>query len=162
MQAPKLLIRKGMVVIQGRNRPCIQVLAVVDPLLKAKLEENFLTENLFKRSAYANGFPAGTPQPSPSLAPHLGAMLRSDACPEITIKTMLAGQLFQAQSVWEMKAFEYIAQRAFDALVDFCASVVELGTETVYAPPEARRIADAVIPAAPVVAVQPESVASAA
>jgi hypothetical protein len=89
-------------------------------------------------------------------------MLRSDACPEITIKTILAGQLLQAQSVWEMKAFEYIAQRAFDALVDFSASVVELGTETVYAPPEALRIADAVIPAAPVVAVQPESVASAA
>jgi hypothetical protein len=162
MQAPKLLIRKGMVVIQGRNRPCIQVLAVLDPLLKAKLEENFLNENLFKRSAYAMGFPAGTPQPSPSLAPHLGAMLRSDACPEITIKTILAGQLLQAQSVWEMKAFEYIAQRAFDALVDFCTSVVELGTETVYAPPEVQRIVDAVLPAAPAAPVAPESVANAA
>jgi hypothetical protein len=162
MQAPKLLIRKGMVAIQGRNRPCIQVLAVLDPLLKTKLEENFLTENLFKRSAYTNGFPAGTPQPSPSLVPHLGAMLKSDACPEVTVKTLLAGQLFQAQSVWEMKAFEYIAQRAFDALVDFCASVVELGTETVYAPPEVQKIAEAILPAAAVVPVAPESIPAAA
>ncbi len=151
MQAPKLLIRKGMVVVQGRNRPCIQVLAVVDPALKAKAEELFATENLFKRTAYANGFPAGTPQPSGPLAPHVAMFLKNDACPEITVKTILAGQLFQANSVWEMKAFEYIAQRAFDSLVDFCATVVELGRETEYAPPEAERFVGLEMPAAPVV-----------
>ena len=151
MQAPKLLIRKGMVVVQGRNRPCIQVLAVVDPVLKAKLDELFASENLFKRSAYSNGFPAGTPLPSGPLSPHVAAMLKSDACPEVTVKTILAGQLFQANSVWEMKAFEYIAQRAFDSLVDFCATVVELGRETTYAPPEAARFSDMEMPAAPVV-----------
>lgn len=144
MQPPKLLIRKGMVMIQGRNRPCIQVLAVVDPAIKAKLEESFGTENLFKRSAYSMGFPAGTPLPLPTLAPHLAALIKNDACPEITVKTLLAGQLFQAQSVWEMKAFEYIACRAFDAFVDFTQAVIELGTETTYAPAEAQRLGEAI------------------
>jgi hypothetical protein len=145
MQPPKLLIRKGMVVVQGRNRPCIQILAVVDPALKTKLEESFGTENLFKRSAYSMGFPAGTPLPSPTLAPHVAALIKNDACPEITVKTILAAQLFQATSVWEMKAFEYIACRAFDAFVDFTQTVVELGTETTYAPAEAQRLGAAII-----------------
>lgn len=144
MQPPKLLIRKGMVMVQGRNRPCIQILAVVEPALKAKLEESFGTENLFKRSAYSTGFPAGTPLPSPTLAPHVAALIKNDACPEITVKTMLAAQLFQANSVWEMKAFEYIACRAFDAFVDFTHTVVELGTETTYAPAEAQRLGAAI------------------
>lgn len=156
MQPPKLLIRKGMVFVQGRNRPCIQVLAVVDPALKAKLEDLFASENLFKRSAYSNGFPASMPQPSGPLAPHVAALLKSDACPEITVKTILQGQLLQAGSVWEMKAFEYIAQRAFDSFLDFCATVVELGRETVYAPADAERFAAIDMPAAPVVpAIEP-------
>jgi hypothetical protein len=140
-----------MVVVQGRNRPCIQVLAIVDPALKTKLEDLFASENLFKRSAYSNGFPASMPQPTGPLAPHVATLLKSDACPEITVKTILQGQLLQASSVWEMKAFEYVAQRAFDSLVDFCATVVELGRETVYAPPEADRFAILEMPAAPVV-----------
>ncbi|OYW54190.1 MAG: hypothetical protein B7Y80_13235 [Hyphomicrobium sp. 32-62-53] len=140
-----------MVVVQGRNRPCIQVLAVVDPALKTKLEDLFASENLFKRSAYSNGFPASMPQPTGPLAPHVAALLKSDACPEITVKTILQGQLLQASSVWEMKAFEYVAQRAFDSLVEFCATVVELGRETIYAPPEADRFATLEMPAAPVV-----------
>ena len=143
MQPPKLVIRKGMVMIQGRNRPCIQVLAIVDPAIKTKLE-SFGTENLFKRSAYSMGFPAGTPLPSPTLAPHVAALLKNDACPEVTVKTLLAAQLFQAQSVWEMKAFEYIACRAFDAFVDFTRTVVELGTETTYAPAEADELGAAI------------------
>jgi hypothetical protein len=127
------------------------VLAIVDPALKTKLEDLFASENLFKRSAYSNGFPASMPQPTGPLAPHVAALLKSDACPEITVKTILQGQLLQAGSVWEMKAFEYVAQRAFDSLVDFCATVVELGRETVYAPPEAERFATVEMPAAPVV-----------
>ncbi len=71
-------------------------------------------------------------------------MLKNDACPEITVKTILAGQLFQAQSVWEMKAFEYIACRAFDSFVDFTQTVVELGTETTYAPDAAQRLGAAI------------------
>lgn len=135
MQKPKLLIRKGMVAIQGKNRPCIQIQAVVDPALKTVLEEHFMNENLFKRSAYATGFPAGAPTPSPSLAPHLNNFIKNDACPEITVKTILAAQLYQANSIWEMKAFEYVAQRGFDALVDVLITVAELGRETTYQAP---------------------------
>ncbi len=142
MQPPKLLIRKGMVMIQGRSRPCIQVLAIVDPTVKARLEESFQGENLFKRSAYATGFPAGFPTPSASLAPHLGILMKSDACPEVTVKTILGGQLYQAGSLWEMKAFEFIARRAFDALVDLIETVLELGRETTYLPAEAQRLAE--------------------
>ena len=137
--------------MQGRNRPCIQVLAELDPALKSKLEGLFASENLFKRTAYSNGFPASMVQPSGPLAPHVAMLLKSDACPEITVKTILQGQLHQANSVWEMKAFEYIAQRAFDSLVDFCTTVVELGRETVYAPPEGEHFTTVEMPAAPVV-----------
>ncbi|MGQ0672902.1 MAG: hypothetical protein ACT4N2_08510 [Hyphomicrobium sp.] len=132
MATARLMIRKGMVVIQGRNRPCIQVQAIVDPKLQVTLTELFSTENLFKRSNYANGLPAGVPIPSPGIAPHVSALLRNDACPEISVKSILAGQLQQCQSVWEMIAFEYIAKRAFDSLLDLLASVSELQTETVY------------------------------
>lgn len=144
MQIPKLVIRKGVMASQGEKRPAIQVLAVLDPAIKARLEESFLTENLFKRSVYANGLPEGTTPPSPTLSPHVFALFKSDACPEITVKTLLNGQLFQAKSLWEVKAFEYAACRAFDALIDFVSTVVELGREVSYQPAEAARLADAI------------------
>ncbi|MDX2309519.1 MAG: hypothetical protein NW216_14860 [Hyphomicrobium sp.] len=168
MQAPKLLIRKGMVPIQGRTRPVIQVLAVVGPEMEKMLQEHFREVNLFKRTAYANGFPASVPEASPSLQPHLSNLMRNDACPEVAVKNLLGGQTFQAQTIWEMKAFEYIAQRAFDSLLDIMMTIAELGRETVYQPRQSELlafVADAAAdaPAVPV-AIEPgtESVADAA
>lgn len=142
MQVPKLMIRKGMVAVQNGKRPAIQIFAIVDPVAKAKLEESYLGENLFKRSAYANGLPEGCPRPTASLATHVGAIVKSDACPEITVKTILNGQVFQGQTLWEVKAFEFLAMRAFDALVDLLGTVVEMERQTYYAPPEAQRLVD--------------------
>ncbi len=135
MTAPKLLIRKVMMNVQGRMRPCIQVQAAIDARLQGILNEHFLNENLFKRSSYASGFPQGAPIPPPSLAPHLANFMKNDACPEITVKTIVAGQMHQSQTIWEMKSFEYIAQRAFDALLELMKTAAELGTETVYRSP---------------------------
>ena len=134
MSAPRLLIRKAMINIQGRIRPCIQVQADIAPAMVAKLTEHFLSENLFKRSSYSQGFPAGVPTPAPSLAPHLNNFIKNDACPEITVKTLLTGQMHQCQGIWEVMAFEYVAQRAFDGLCSMMMSVAEVGVETVYAP----------------------------
>lgn len=135
MSSAKLMIRKGMVTLQGRNRPHVQVQAIVDPGVHAVLLEHFSSENLFKRSSYANGLPAGVPLPPPSLSPHLIAFIKNDACPEITVKTILAGQLQQCMGIWDAMVFEYIAKRAFDALVDMMVSVNELQTETHYTTP---------------------------
>lgn len=132
MSSAKLMIRKGMVNIQGRNRPCIQVQAMVGPAMTAALTEHFSSENLFKRSSYSMGLPAGVPLPPPSIAPHLFNLIKNDACPEITVKTILAGQLYQGQTIWEMMAFEYVAKRAYDALIDMMACVSQLQTETSY------------------------------
>ena len=132
MNCAKLMIRKGMVSVQGRNRPCIQVQAVVDPDMHAVLMEHFSNENLFKRSSYSMGLPAGVPLPPSSIAPHLFNLIKNDACPEINVKTLLAGQLQQCQNIWEMMAFEYIAKRAFDALAEMIVCVNELQTETSY------------------------------
>jgi hypothetical protein len=134
MSAPRLLIRKAMLNIQGRIRPCIQVQAEISPEMVAKLNEHFASENLFRRASYAQGFPEGVPMPAPSIAPHLAAFIKNDACPEITIKTFLAGQMQQCSSVWEVMAFEYIAQRAFDSFCDILKTVAEIGTETIYRP----------------------------
>jgi hypothetical protein len=137
MTAPKLLIRKGIVNIQGKNRPCIQVQAVVDADMNAVLMEHFQNENLFKRSSYAQGLPEGVPMPAPSLASYLAAFVKNDACPEITVKTILAGQMQQCTTIWDVMVFEYIAKRAFDSLVDMMSAVSELQTETVYTAPAA-------------------------
>ncbi|MEQ1577139.1 MAG: hypothetical protein ABL894_05755 [Hyphomicrobium sp.] len=134
MTVPRLLIRKVMLNIQGRIRPCIQVQADIPSLMVSKLSEHFITENLFKRSSYSQGWPAGVPSPSPALAPHLSNFMKNDACPEITVKTLIAGQMHQCQGVWEMMAFEYVAQRAFDNLCSMMLTVAEIGIETVYTP----------------------------
>ena len=134
MAAPRLLIRKVMLNIQGRIRPCIQVQADVPAVLVTKLTEHFLQENLFKRSSYSSGWPAGVPAPAPAIAPHLANFIKNDACPEITVKTLLAGQMHQCQGVWEMMAFEYVAQRAFDSLCAMMLTVAEIGVETIYTP----------------------------
>lgn len=128
----RLQIRKGIVNVQGRNRPVVQIQAEIASDMREVLSAHFISENLFKRSSYASGLPAGVPVPSPSLSPHLNAMLKSDQCPEITVKTILAGQNYQANGIWDLMAFEYIAKRAFDALLDIMACVNELQTETSY------------------------------
>ncbi len=134
MQTPKLLMRKSMLDIQGRMRPCVQIMAKVDPEMQALLKKHFFNDNLFKRTSYAQGFPQGAPVPAPSLAPHLNNFIRNDACPEISVKTMLTGQMHQASTIWEMKAFEYVAERAFDSLLDLMRTAAQLGQETSYAP----------------------------
>lgn len=134
MQEPVLMIRKKVLNVGGRNRPCVQVQAVVDPAIQAILSEHFLNETLFKRTMYQSGLPEGAPLPGPSLASHLMAFVKNDACPEIAVKTLLAGQMYQASGIWEVLAFEYIAKRAFDSLAVMIGSVAELGTETYYSP----------------------------
>ena len=155
------MIRKVILNIQGRTRPCIQVQADVPPAMAAKLSEHFLQENLFKRSSYAQGWPPGVPTPAPSLAPHLANFIKNDGCPEITVKTILAGQMFQATGLWELMAFEYVAQRSFDALCNVMKTVAEFGTETVYAPLGSDIVAFAADLAADVTAI-PEAIAIAA
>lgn len=141
------MIRKKVLNIGGRNRPCVQVQAEVDPAIQAILMEHFVNENLFKRTMYQSGLPEGVPAPGPSLAGHLMNFVKNDACPEIAVKTLLAGQMYQASGIWEVLAFEYIAKRAFDSLCVMVGSVGELGTETYYSPkgPDvARHAADVV------------------
>lgn len=132
MSTPQLVIRKAMMDVGGKPRPVIQVQAVFDPALTSRLNELFGTEILFKRAVYAQGFPEGSPVPSPGMAPALGAFLKNDACPEVTVKSLLAGQKVQTNSMWDIVAFEYIAKRCFDNLCEFAAGVAELGTEKHY------------------------------
>jgi hypothetical protein len=53
--------------------------------------------------------------------------------PEITVKTLLAGQLHQGANVWEMMSFEFIAKLAFDNSAAMVQSVSEMGSDIVYA-----------------------------
>ena len=132
MSAPKLLIRKRMLQIQGRVRPTCFVQAVVASAVQASLESNFSNETLFRRAAYSTNWPEGTLPVPPSLAPALGALLKNDACPEITVKTLLAGQLYQGNNAWDMMTFELIAKVAFDNLVQLVGSVMELDRDVFY------------------------------
>lgn len=122
-----------MLHIQGRMRPCCFVQAVVDPALQGVLEKYFLGEALFRRAAYSQSWPEGAAKIPPPLAPALSALLKNDACPEITVKTMLAGQMQQGATVWEMMSFELIAKVAFDNLVQLVATIAELDRDMFYA-----------------------------
>lgn len=132
MSRPKLIIKKKMLLIQGKVRPCCQAQAVVEPELQAVLDEHFASEALFKRAAYASTWPQGALEPPPHIAPALSAFLKNDACPEITVKTLMAAQLHQGANVWEMMAFEFIAKLAFDNFVGLCTTASELGRDMIY------------------------------
>lgn len=133
MASPKLVIRKGMFLIQGKVRPCCSVQAIVSPEMRVILDEHFLAEPLFKRAAYSGSWPAGALQIPAHLAPPVSALLKNDACPEITVKTLLGGQLHQGANVWEMMAFEFIAKVAFDNFSAIAQMASEMGQDVVYA-----------------------------
>ena len=133
MIAPKLLIRKRMLHIQSRMRPCCFVQAIVDPAIQGVLEKHFLAEALFRRASYSTNWPEAAVKIPPSLAPALSALLKNDACPEITVKTLLAGQMQQGVNVWEMLSFELIAKVAFDNLVQLVATIIDLDRDIFYA-----------------------------
>lgn len=133
MAPAKLVIRKGMFLIQGKVRACCSVQAIVSPEVRAILDEHFLAEALFKRSSYSGSWPSGAlPIPGPLFAP-VAALLKNDACPEITVKTLLGGQLHQGANVWEMMAFEFIAKVAFDNFAAIVQMVGEMGADVIYA-----------------------------
>lgn len=132
LMTPKLVIRKRVQFIQGKIRPTCFIQAVVEPSIQAKLDEHFQQEPLFKRASYASVWPEGALQIPPGLAPHLSAFLKNDACPEITVKTITAGQQHQAGSAWEMMCFEFIAKLSFDNLVELMQAVKELESNIVY------------------------------
>ncbi len=123
---PRLVIRKRMQFIQGRNRPCCFVQALIDGPARATIEEHFSNEPLFKRAFYSASWPAGAIAIPAALGPSMSQFLKNDACPEITVKTLLAGQLHQGANVWETMSFEFIAKLAFDnfrALVNMTAEL---------------------------------------
>lgn len=132
MKAPHLIIRKQMQLIQGKVRPCCQVLARVEPRVQALLEEHFLAEPLFKRAAYAVNWPKSALEIPPALAPAMSVFLKNDTCPEITVKTILAGQLHQAANAWEMLCFELIAKLSFDNLLMLVAAAEEIDRVVIY------------------------------
>lgn len=132
MSVPKLVIRKRMLFIQGKVRPCCYVQLSVEPGLRGVLDEHFLNEPLFKRSAYSASWPAGALAIPAPLAPHVNSFLKNDACPEITIKTMLAGQMFQGAHMWEMMCFEFIGKLAFENFLGMAKSICEMGRDVVY------------------------------
>ncbi len=132
MAAPKLVIRKRMQFIQGKMRPCCWVQASVDPELRAVLDEHFLSESLFKRAAYAQFWPEGALRMPAALAPALNNFLKNDACPEITVKSLLQGQLHQGANAWEMMSFEFVGKLAFENFLAITAAAQELNGELVY------------------------------
>lgn len=132
ISAPRLLIRKRMQFIQGRVRACCHMQAVVASDIKAVLDEHFLNEPLFKRAFYATNWPQGAIPIPAALAPAMGSLLKSDACPEITVKTMLAGQLHLSTSVWDMLSFELVAKLAFDNFLAVAVAAGELNRDLVY------------------------------
>lgn len=133
MLSPKLVIRKRMQFIQGKTRPCCHVQAIVDAETRARLEEHFLAEPLFKRAFYSTNWPEGAIAIPAALGPAMSQFLKSDACPEITVKTMLTGQLHQAGNAWEMMTFELIAKLAFDNFCALALTAAELDRDVIYA-----------------------------
>lgn len=129
---PKLTITKRMLLIQGKMRQCCSVQAHVDPGIQAVLEEHFINEPLFKRASYSVNWPK-TAVPIPAaLTPAMSAYLKNDACPEITVKTMLAGQMHQATNAWEMLCFELTAKLSFDNLLMLVDTAQELDREITF------------------------------
>jgi hypothetical protein len=128
----KLLIRKRMMHVQGKVRPVCFVQAIIEPAIQSVLEAQFATETLFRRAAYSQSWPQGTIEIPAPLAPSLSALLKNDACPEITVKTLLAGQSYQGANTWEMMSFELIAKVAFDNLLELIATVTQLDQDLHY------------------------------
>ena len=132
MTTPHLRIAKRMMMVHGRLRPVIEVVAMIDEVDQAALLEHFGNETLFKRTAYANGFSDGGLQPTPALSRTLSTFLKNDACPEITVKTLLAGQKYEGQGLWDLLCFDYIAKRAFDSLQELAEGTRGFGKADIY------------------------------
>jgi hypothetical protein len=132
MAANRLLIAKRMMTIHGKARPFIEVKAEIAPGPAAFLLEYFAAEAVFRRTAYAGGFTDGGLQPSPPLARMLANFVKNDACPEITVKTLMAGQKYEGGGMWDILCFEFIAKRSFDALVELAAGANGFTTPNIY------------------------------
>jgi hypothetical protein len=132
MAHPKLVIRKRMQFIQGKTRACCFVQLMVEPNLQAQLEEYFINEALFRRAAYSAAWPSGALTIPAALSPHLSSFLKNDACPEITVRSLLGGQMYQGATTWEMMCFEFVAKLAFENFLGMAKTIGELSQDVVY------------------------------
>jgi hypothetical protein len=132
MSRPHLTITKRMALIHGKMRPLIEVKATVSPDAMKMLIETFPNETLFKRTAYTTGFGGAGLQPSPALERMLNNFVKNDACPEVTVKTLIQGQKFEGTGVWDIQCFDFVAKRSFDALLELVEGVAGFGTTATY------------------------------
>jgi len=132
MSVPHLNVTRRMLNIHGKTRAVIEIQAVIDPAIGAMLTELFPNETLFKRTAFAGGFADGGLQPSPPLGRMMMNFMKNDACPEVTVKTLLAGQKYEGTGIWDVLCFEFIAKRSFDALVELAEGASGFGTTATY------------------------------
>lgn len=132
MTMQRLIVSKSMRMAHGKLRPFIDVKAEIDPKAKAFLLEHFGADTLFKRSAYANGFSDGGLQASPPLSRMLSNFVKNDACPEITVKTLTAGQRYEGANLWDILCFDFIAKRSFDALCELAAGAAAFDATEAY------------------------------
>jgi hypothetical protein len=132
MTTQQLSITKSMRLAHGKLRPFIEVKSHIPDATKAFLLENFATETLFKRTAYANGFADGGLQASPALARMLLNFVRNDACPEITVKTLTSGQSYEGANLWDILCFEFVAKRSFDSLLELADGAAGFGITQPY------------------------------
>jgi len=132
MATHELRIIKRIVQVQGRSKPMCEVKAII-PATEAKLlVENFGNEPLFRRTAYPNGFGDCGYDIHPSLARMLANFVRNDACPEVLVKTLVNGQRFEANTIWDVLCFEFCVKLGFDALVELCQGIRELDETIIY------------------------------
>jgi len=129
MPKPKMIIRKRLVTHQGKTRPGIHVQAVVDAKSQAVLMEQFAAEMLFKKAMMNGNMGEGL---HTTIASTMANFLKNDACPEITVKSLLNGQLYQANTIWEVMCFEIAAKFAFEALLQVRTCVLDMGCERIY------------------------------
>ncbi len=137
MATHELRISKRLYHVQGRTKPICEVKAII-PAAEAKLlVDHFPNEPLFKRTAYPNGFGDCGYDVHPALSRMLANFVRNDACPEILVKTVIAGQRFEGSTMWDCLCFEFCAKLGFDALVELCNGVGEFDQNLVYRGQEA-------------------------
>jgi len=132
---PKLIIKKRLVqATVHQAKPSVNAIARLPLNMSGLMLDQFGHETLFKKAIMIGGRPAraGDDTNNAFETRVLDAFFKRDESLEITVSSLMIGQTYVGDSIWDALGFEVVVKRAFNSMLTLLEAVQQFDTEIVY------------------------------
>ena len=131
----KLIIKKRLIqATKHQLKPSVNAIARLPLDIREIMLDSFGHETLFKKAIMLGARPgrAGDNNNSVFESKILDAFFKREESLEITVSSLMIGQTYVGDSIWDALGFELVAKRAFDTMLVLLQTIHEFDEERIY------------------------------